>query len=776
MQSIRLRDSGLAILTACLLIASTVCGAQSSYPGTNNSFPEDLGPPNDPPVWNNTPAPVFTEGVAASYDLTDCVDPEADPLTFVNEAGCTLSVGMSIDNANDELDEDGTSPAATTTSCVFSCDDGVNTPVDSDPFSIVVSSLPALGTIYERDMFGTPRTGTSGAVEQLGSHTGNPVAELDDVVPIDISDYPCDATVTTGDGDWTTKVNNASNVIVCIAAGDHSAKDTMSITDGGSAGTSRTISAVTLDNPVRIDFTAAHGWTTDDIIHCDDGAGGTWQLRWRFFRVTVIDTDTIDLQSQDGTGAGVRPAWTTYTSGGTCQRPNFKIIRHAVDITEHPVQLTSGNRAKVMRFECGTSSGSNSYLMILGLSIDAKGLYSVIGTTANNIWGCDYLIVDFNHFYNDEALTDIEADFTRTALNFRDTSGDSTSNYIQIQRNFFDERGADGLGTDSHWTSISVGDTRAIHLIKNESSSAMSAWQTSNTTPDLNEGFLFAENSDWLDTSQYTDCAGNVVGGTTFGADTDDPCAVAESAGAFKNVMGSEGRVTAAVATRHRIAVVDANVQCCRRGEDGVISDGGSGGQSYGFSGAAGNHRNVLWRNNIAWSEEKGLAGLNSNAGQVNNYQTLVGNIQYDITFNDGIALPWFTFATVTTEKMEAMFNTFVSTNTWLQARRVENTVFECNLLIDAGDRTGTTEGDYVQKNNYGYGATTQLDGTGDNDGGAVSNANMADLIVNPKIWSDPTFEYTIPGVLSTVSSPQLSDCPSIGTADRGVTDDTVTF
>ncbi len=145
-----------------------ITGANAqSYPGANNSLPEGAGePPNDPPVWNNTPAPTFVEGVVASYDLAaDCVDPEADTLTFVNETGCTLPTGQSIDDSNDELDEDGTSPVATTTSCVFSCKDPTNTKVNSSAFSIVVTAIPGSGTIYERDMFGTPRTGTSGADE-----------------------------------------------------------------------------------------------------------------------------------------------------------------------------------------------------------------------------------------------------------------------------------------------------------------------------------------------------------------------------------------------------------------------------------------------------------------------------------------------------------------------------------------------------------------------------------------------------------------------------------
>ena len=154
----------LAILIALFIGAAAYA---QSYPGANNSSPLGSEPaPNDPPVFNNTPSPTFIQGVVASYDASaDFSDPEGDTITLTNETGCTLPTGMSIDDANDELDEDGTSPVATTTSCVWGIDDGTNPRVDSDAFSIVVSALPALGTIYERDMFGTAREGTSGGDE-----------------------------------------------------------------------------------------------------------------------------------------------------------------------------------------------------------------------------------------------------------------------------------------------------------------------------------------------------------------------------------------------------------------------------------------------------------------------------------------------------------------------------------------------------------------------------------------------------------------------------------
>jgi len=66
--------------------------------------------------------------------------------------------------------------------------------------------------------------------------------------------------------------------------------------------------------------------------------------------------------------------------------------------------------------------------------------------------------------------------------------------------------------------------------------------------------------------------------------------------------------------------------------------------------------------------------------------------------------------------------------------------------------------------------------GGGDTDGGAVSNANMANLTVKPFIITAPTTEVIIPNVLSTSSSPHSGDVTSVGSSGNGVSDETVTF
>ena len=73
------------------------------------------------------------------------------------------------------------------------------------------------------------------------------------------------------------------------------------------------------------------------------------------------------------------------------------------------------------------------------------------------------------------------------------------------------------------------------------------------------------------------------------------------------------------------------------------------------------------------------------------------------------------------------------------------------------------------------YGDTTG-EQAGDTDGGATANANMADLILQPYIITAPATNVTLPDVLSTSSSPHDGDCPSVGSAGNGISDETVTF
>lgn len=112
---------------------------------------------NSAPVFNTTPAPVFTEGVASSYSLSQHVsDADGDELSFANEAGCTLPTGVSIDNntlpAIDDLDATTGTSEGTTENCVFSVSDGEDSS-NSDPFDIVIGAAPSEGAVDHGDEY-----------------------------------------------------------------------------------------------------------------------------------------------------------------------------------------------------------------------------------------------------------------------------------------------------------------------------------------------------------------------------------------------------------------------------------------------------------------------------------------------------------------------------------------------------------------------------------------------------------------------------------------------
>ncbi len=146
---------------SCLLLCVGL--AQAQLIG-NNSFPDGTAPPNDAPVWNNTPDPTCVAGVASSEAYAQWVgDPDDDPLTFVNETGCTLPTGVTINNTTKALDCADTTSAGTTTSCVHSADDGTAAKVDSAAFSIVISDVSS-PTVWQ-DYNSTDRVGAPGAIE-----------------------------------------------------------------------------------------------------------------------------------------------------------------------------------------------------------------------------------------------------------------------------------------------------------------------------------------------------------------------------------------------------------------------------------------------------------------------------------------------------------------------------------------------------------------------------------------------------------------------------------
>lgn len=141
--------------------------------------------PNDAPVWDSTPAPVFFESTSDSYPLA-VSDSDFDLLTVANETGCTLPTGITINNATDppQIDYDGMGTAGTTSGCVFSVDDGTASPVNSSAFPIVINA-DVSGLIYHEDFstggFGSgmsnfrwSASGSSVTVVQNTDRDGNP--------------------------------------------------------------------------------------------------------------------------------------------------------------------------------------------------------------------------------------------------------------------------------------------------------------------------------------------------------------------------------------------------------------------------------------------------------------------------------------------------------------------------------------------------------------------------------------------------------------------------
>ncbi len=118
-----------------LILLSGVAFAQS-YPAANTS--KIVTPPNEPPVWNPVECG-FIEGVADSCALP-VTDPDADTLTITGPTGCSFPTGITLDDPNDELDYNGIGSADSSSGCVLTADDGINSTVDSAAFSIEITA------------------------------------------------------------------------------------------------------------------------------------------------------------------------------------------------------------------------------------------------------------------------------------------------------------------------------------------------------------------------------------------------------------------------------------------------------------------------------------------------------------------------------------------------------------------------------------------------------------------------------------------------------------
>jgi hypothetical protein len=110
--------------------------------GTTLADIRDEGDPNLPPVIESLPTPLFIEGTAGSYDMSQHVsDPDGNPLTLTLNG--TLPQGLAWTAPN--LTYDGLGPAALSAGHTLTADDG-SLQTTSGEFSVEVRTAEAPGT------------------------------------------------------------------------------------------------------------------------------------------------------------------------------------------------------------------------------------------------------------------------------------------------------------------------------------------------------------------------------------------------------------------------------------------------------------------------------------------------------------------------------------------------------------------------------------------------------------------------------------------------------
>jgi len=121
---------------------------------------------NAPPVWNSIPAPTFVQGVGSSYDVSQNINHPEGPVTLtLNGASAALPSGVTISGEN--LVYDGVGAVNTTAGIILDADDGVNPPVASSSFPVVIAesgvTFPRLTTFRIGDTNYIPDNAESAA-------------------------------------------------------------------------------------------------------------------------------------------------------------------------------------------------------------------------------------------------------------------------------------------------------------------------------------------------------------------------------------------------------------------------------------------------------------------------------------------------------------------------------------------------------------------------------------------------------------------------------------
>lgn len=156
-----------------------------------------------------------------------------------------------------------------------------------------------------------------------------------------------------------------------------------------STGSSKTITAVTKANPVRI-TSAAHGFVNNDYVWIS-GVVGMTQINNRAFRVVAATTNTFQLQGVNGT------SYSSYTSGGAvrkCQVPDCGIV-----LTSAAHGFANGDRVYVTGV-LGLTQINNNAFTVANSTTNSFSLSAVNGASyglylsGGSIWclvaGCQY--------------------------------------------------------------------------------------------------------------------------------------------------------------------------------------------------------------------------------------------------------------------------------------------------------------------------------------------------------------------------------------------------
>lgn len=126
--------------------------------------------------------------------------------------------------------------------------------------------------------------------------------------------------------------------------------------------TTRTITNITQANPGVVTTSAAHGYTTGDMIRIT-GVSGMTVVNNNYFHVTVLTTTTFQLTGVNTSG------FSAYTSGGTA-------TKYGVTQTVPPRVVTATAH--------GYSNGDRVYISGVGGSVEINNQYYIIGIVHAN--------------------------------------------------------------------------------------------------------------------------------------------------------------------------------------------------------------------------------------------------------------------------------------------------------------------------------------------------------------------------------------------------------